>query len=133
MFISLSEREKSTLQVRILIYLTHYSRHPCTLPCHLNDCPPCKTPVKKPCHCKSIRITVECHKTHDQELMKTLLCCGQICQKTLPACTHTCLSVCHFYACAAECKRKVNVRCTCNRIKQVKVVCLSIQLIEVDL
>jgi len=93
-------------------------KHPCTLPCHLNDCPPCKTPVKKPCHCKSIRITVECHKTHDQELMKTLLCCGQICQKTLPACTHTCLSVCHFSACAAECKRKVNVRCTCNRIKQ---------------
>jgi hypothetical protein len=53
--------------------------HPCPLPCHLSDCPPCKVLVKRPCHCGAMVHAFECvyfNNLKAKEQLKARSCGG---------------------------------------------------------
>ncbi|KAI3840536.1 hypothetical protein MKW92_010485 [Papaver armeniacum] len=68
--------------------------HPCPIPCHPGECSPCKTLIKRSCHCGAM--------VH------------------LPNCSHLCPEKCHPGQCPSpeKCSKKVNVRCRCQNLKK---------------
>ncbi|XVF49009.1 hypothetical protein PTKIN_Ptkin03bG0234400 [Pterospermum kingtungense] len=84
--------------------------HACVLQCHPGPCPPCKAFV---CPCGKKVITGSCC---DQ---RSVLTCGQRCDKLLECMHHLCEKICHGGPCD-PCQVLVNVSCFCK--KQMEVV-----------
>jgi hypothetical protein len=124
----MSKTTKSSLCVSTIIIIFSYIcyRHPCKLPCHLNDCPRCEQPIRLPCHCRKNRMYIPCYQTNDKPLVSKLLCCGAQCAKEMANCTHPCLNICHEGPCMTECNQRVNVRCPCGNLKD-KMACKTAQ------
>ncbi|XP_071087920.1 NF-X1-type zinc finger protein NFXL1-like [Haliotis cracherodii] len=104
-------------------------KHPCRLPCHPQDCPPCTSMVRMRCHCNAVVKHIPCHDwtvTMKDKQDQLQSCQGQ-CTKSLP-CGHQCASTCHNGACpnADQCKKKVTLRCSCRR-KKKEVICHTVQ------
>uniref|UniRef100_A0A2K6NYH5 Nuclear transcription factor, X-box binding like 1 n=1 Tax=Rhinopithecus roxellana TaxID=61622 RepID=A0A2K6NYH5_RHIRO len=57
--------------------------HPCILPCHPGECPPCVQMLRIKCHCKITSLYVECRKitTADVNEKNLLSCCKNQCPK----------------------------------------------------
>lgn len=93
--------------------------HPCVLPCHPGECPPCVQMLRIKCHCKITSLYVECRKitTADVNEKNLLSCCKNQCPKELP-CGHRCKEMCHPGECPFNCNQKVKLRCPCKRIKK---------------
>ncbi|MBN3315137.1 NFXL1 protein, partial [Atractosteus spatula] len=93
--------------------------HPCPLPCHSGDCPPCTQMIRLKCHCKITSLFVECLKitTADNETKRLLGSCKNQCPKQLQ-CGHRCKETCHPGSCMGICSQKVKLRCPCKRIKR---------------
>lgn len=93
--------------------------HPCVLPCHPGECPPCVQMLRIKCHCKITSLYVECRKitTADENEKNLLSCCKNQCPKELP-CGHRCKEMCHPGECPFNCNQKVKLRCPCKRIKK---------------
>lgn len=102
--------------------------HPCTQICHIGDCKPCKAVLKRACHCEALVQSFECtafNSVSDKERAK-LLSCGGPCHKKLPNCSHLCPDICHPGICptaADSCRKKVTVRCACQRLKKEWLCC----------
>lgn len=112
--------------------------HPCVQACHSGACSPCKTPLKRSCYCGTLVHTFECsflNSLADEEREKQLSCRGP-CHRKLPNCTHLCSEICHPGPCkmAANCRKKVSVRCPCQRLKKdwicsdVQAACINLKL-----
>ncbi|CAK9233126.1 unnamed protein product [Sphagnum troendelagicum] len=101
--------------------------HLCSLPCHIGDCPPCKALVKRPCYCRALVHAFECSMFNSatKEAQAKLLPCGGPCHQKLPNCAHLCPDICHPNACptATNCRKKVVVRCACQRLKKEWLCC----------
>lgn len=95
--------------------------HPCHLPCHAGDCPPCNTLMKMKCYCGTTKM-INCRDwiSADEAKKIELLSCSSQCTRLL-LCGHCCPLLCHPGDCppASSCKRKVTLRCPCKRIKKV--------------
>ncbi|XP_071370685.1 NF-X1-type zinc finger protein NFXL1, partial [Centroberyx affinis] len=93
--------------------------HPCPLPCHRGDCPPCGQMIRQRCHCKISMLYVECRKltSADEQTKTELSSCNNQCPKEL-SCGHRCKEVCHPGVCEEKCQQRVKVRCPCKRIKK---------------
>ncbi|KAL6545604.1 NF-X1-type zinc finger protein nfxl1 [Orobanche gracilis] len=88
--------------------------HVCVLQCHPGPCPPCKAfapPHKCPCGKKVI--STRCSDR------KSVLTCGQVCDKLLECGRHHCERVCHVGTCD-PCRVLVNASCFCK--KKIEVV-----------
>ncbi|KAL6552391.1 NF-X1-type zinc finger protein nfxl1 [Orobanche hederae] len=88
--------------------------HVCVLQCHPGPCPPCKAfapPHKCPCGKKVI--STRCSDR------KSVLTCGQVCDKILECGRHHCERVCHVGTCD-PCRVLVNASCFCK--KKIEVV-----------
>ncbi|XP_059627974.1 NF-X1-type zinc finger protein NFXL2 isoform X2 [Cornus florida] len=97
-------------------------QHPCPLPCHPGECPPCKVLVKRSCHCGSMVHAFDCiyyNRLSAEEQMNVRSCVGP-CHRKLPNCTHLCPEICHPGQCPApeKCSKKVTVRCGCQTLKR---------------
>ncbi|KAM7272032.1 hypothetical protein ACFE04_031246 [Oxalis oulophora] len=96
--------------------------HPCPLKCHPGDCPPCKTLIKRSCHCGSLVHVFECSyfNTLSKEDQITVRSCKGPCHRKLPYCTHLCPETCHIGSCPSpeKCCKKVTVRCKCQTLKK---------------
>lgn len=96
--------------------------HPCPLPCHQNDCPPCKVLVKRSCHCGSMVHRFECisYNSLNNKEQQIIRSCGGPCHRKLPNCPHLCSETCHPGECPSinQCSKKVTVRCSCNNLKK---------------
>ncbi len=59
--------------------------HPCLMPCHPGECPPCRQMIRMRCHCQLIVQHVECFKWTDaSDREKTRLrSCPSRCPKTV--------------------------------------------------
>uniref|UniRef100_A0A8C4X3S7 Nuclear transcription factor, X-box binding like 1 n=1 Tax=Erpetoichthys calabaricus TaxID=27687 RepID=A0A8C4X3S7_ERPCA len=99
--------------------------HPCLLPCHPGDCPPCTQMIRVKCHCKITSLFIECIKMSaaDEDTKKLLGSCKNQCPKLLP-CGHRCKEICHPGICQISCNQKVKLKCPCKRIKK-EVPCLK--------
>lgn len=87
--------------------------HVCVLQCHPGPCPPCKA-FAPPCLCpcgKKI-ITTRCSDR------KSVLTCGQRCDKLLDCWRHRCEQVCHVGPCG-PCKVMINASCFCKKNMEV--------------
>ena len=54
--------------------------HPCLLPCHPEECPPCRQMIRMRCHCQLIVQHVECFKwtdASDREKTRLRSCPGR--------------------------------------------------------
>ncbi|KAH7677878.1 NF-X1-type zinc finger protein NFXL1 protein [Dioscorea alata] len=96
--------------------------HPCPLPCHSGNCPPCKVLVKRACHCGSMVHVFECtyYNSLSDEEQQTKRSCGGPCHRKLPSCPHLCSEICHPGQCPSDnqCGKKVTIRCACNNLKK---------------
>ncbi|BFI43214.1 NF-X1-type zinc finger protein NFXL1 [Marchantia polymorpha subsp. ruderalis] len=96
--------------------------HPCPLPCHPGDCPPCKVLVKRGCYCETMVHVYDCDSftAASAKLKAKMLSCGGPCHRKLPNCAHMCSDICHLGPCqmANSCRKKVIVRCECQRLKK---------------
>ncbi|XP_069487810.1 NF-X1-type zinc finger protein NFXL1 [Ambystoma mexicanum] len=93
--------------------------HPCVLPCHSGECPPCVQMMRVKCHCKISTLYVECMKmaaasASEKDMLSS---CKNQCPKEL-ACGHRCREICHPGDCSENCNHKVKLRCPCRRIKK---------------
>ncbi|KAG8379493.1 hypothetical protein BUALT_Bualt07G0094200 [Buddleja alternifolia] len=88
--------------------------HACVLQCHPGPCPPCKAfaPPRR-CPCGKKVITTRCSDR------KSVLTCGQRCDKLLDCGRHHCERLCHVGPCD-PCQVVVNASCFCN--KKIEVV-----------
>ncbi|KAJ4713568.1 NF-X1-type zinc finger protein NFXL1 [Melia azedarach] len=88
--------------------------HTCVLQCHPGPCPPCKA-FAPPCLCPCGKkmITTRCSDR------KSVLTCGQRCNKQLECLRHKCEQICHVGPCG-PCQVLVNALCFCK--KKVEVV-----------
>ncbi|KAJ3694945.1 hypothetical protein LUZ60_000322 [Juncus effusus] len=96
--------------------------HACPLPCHVDECPPCKSLVKRSCHCGSMKHVFECtyyNMLNNEEQLKARSCGGP-CHRKLPNCPHLCSEICHPGQCPSIdlCAKKVTVRCACSTLKK---------------
>ncbi|KAL1535523.1 NF-X1-type zinc finger protein nfxl2 [Salvia divinorum] len=96
--------------------------HPCPMRCHPGECPPCKTLIKRSCHCGSMVHVFECKYYNclsEKEQMVVRSCKGP-CHRKLPNCTHLCPETCHPGPCPSpdKCSKKVTVRCGCQTLKK---------------
>ncbi|KAK9168132.1 hypothetical protein Syun_000272 [Stephania yunnanensis] len=96
--------------------------HPCPLPCHPGDCPPCKVLIKRSCHCGSMIHVFDCAyftSLPEKEQLSVRSCAGP-CHRKLPNCSHLCPEICHPGPCPLpdKCSKKVNVRCECQSLKK---------------
>ncbi|KAF6153638.1 hypothetical protein GIB67_027505 [Kingdonia uniflora] len=104
--------------------------HPCPLPCHPGDCPPCSVLIKRSCHCGSMVHVFEC--TYYNSLLEKeqlrIRSCGGPCHRKLCYCSHLCPEMCHPGKCPypGKCSKKVNVRCGCQNLKK-EWVCQDVQ------
>lgn len=87
--------------------------HICVLQCHPGPCPPCKAfaPPRK-CPCGKKTITTRCSDR------KSVLSCGQVCDKVLECGRHRCERVCHLGPCD-QCQVQVNASCFCKKTLEV--------------
>ncbi|KAI3939092.1 hypothetical protein MKX01_001960 [Papaver californicum] len=96
--------------------------HPCPIPCHPGDCSPCKTLIKRSCHCGSMVHVFECTRYNSlpENEQLTIRSCGGHCHRKLPSCSHLCPEKCYFGQCPSpeKCSKKVNVRCRCQNLKK---------------
>ncbi|KAL3512112.1 hypothetical protein ACH5RR_024829 [Cinchona calisaya] len=88
--------------------------HICVLQCHPGPCPPCKAfaPPQR-CPCGKQVITTRCSDR------KSVLTCGQRCDKLLDCGRHRCERICHVGPCD-QCEVLVNASCFCK--KKIEVV-----------
>lgn len=88
--------------------------HVCVLQCHPGPCPPCKAFAPPHlCPCGKKTITTRCSDR------KSLLTCGQRCDKLLDCMRHRCERTCHVGPCD-PCKVLVNAPCFCkNKVEVV--------------
>lgn len=87
--------------------------HVCVLQCHPGPCPPCKA-FAPPCLCpcgKKI-ITTRCSDR------KSVLTCGQHCEKLLACWRHRCEQICHMGSCD-PCQVLINAFCFCKKRTEV--------------
>uniref|UniRef100_A0A2P2KQB1 NF-X1-type domain-containing protein n=2 Tax=Rhizophora mucronata TaxID=61149 RepID=A0A2P2KQB1_RHIMU len=96
--------------------------HPCPLPCHTAECPPCKVLVKRSCHCGSMVHVFECinYNCLSEKERMAVRSCGGPCHRKLPNCTHLCPATCHPDQCPSpdKCGKKITVRCQCQTLKK---------------
>ncbi|WOK93733.1 hypothetical protein Cni_G02433 [Canna indica] len=96
--------------------------HPCPLPCHSSECPPCKVLIKRSCHCGAMVHAFEClyYNMLSNDEQQKVRSCGGPCHRKLPNCPHLCSEICHPGQCPSvdNCIKKVNVRCACNNMKK---------------
>ncbi|KAI3455104.1 hypothetical protein Pfo_011767 [Paulownia fortunei] len=87
--------------------------HVCVLQCHPGPCPPCKAfaPPRR-CPCGKKVITKRCSDR------KSVLTCGQRCDKLLDCGRHHCERVCHVGPCD-PCQVLVNASCFCKKTVEV--------------
>lgn len=87
--------------------------HICVLQCHPGPCPPCKAfaPPRK-CPCGKEVITTRCSDR------KSVLTCGQRCDKLLGCERHRCEKVCHVGPCD-PCEVVFNASCFCMKTTEV--------------
>ncbi|KAL7152740.1 hypothetical protein ABFS83_04G118600 [Erythranthe nasuta] len=83
--------------------------HSCVLQCHPGPCPPCKAfaPPRR-CPCGKKVIATRCSDR------KSVLTCGQTCDKLLECGRHSCRNVCHVGPCD-PCQVLVNASCFCKK------------------
>ncbi|EXB45098.1 NF-X1-type zinc finger protein NFXL1 [Morus notabilis] len=87
--------------------------HVCVLQCHPGPCPPCKAfaPPRR-CPCGKKTTTTRCSDR------KSVLTCGQRCNKVLECGRHRCERVCHLGACD-QCQVLVSASCFCKKMVEV--------------
>ncbi|CBI15614.3 unnamed protein product, partial [Vitis vinifera] len=87
--------------------------HVCVLQCHPGPCPPCKAfAPPRLCPCRKKIITTRCSDR------KSVLTCGQRCDKLLECGRHRCERMCHVGACD-PCQVLVNASCFCKNTVEV--------------
>ena len=93
-------------------YKQHTScEHLCQERCHLNDCPPCRETVTRPCRCGNIRQAIVCGKLYvrDDEAgiqIEAPVLCDKPCQALRACGRHRCNRVCCPLASFASAKGK---------------------------
>ncbi|OVA01126.1 zinc finger protein [Macleaya cordata] len=87
--------------------------HLCVLQCHPGPCPPCKAfaPARS-CPCGKKMITTRCSDR------KSVLTCGQRCNKVLECGRHHCKKICHTGPCE-PCAVPMNAACFCKKKMEV--------------
>ncbi|XP_047332849.1 NF-X1-type zinc finger protein NFXL1 [Impatiens glandulifera] len=86
--------------------------HICVIQCHPGPCPPCKAfAPPRPCPCGRKTITTRCFDR------KSVLTCGNKCQKLLSCLRHRCESICHVGDCD-PCEVGINASCFCNKVTE---------------
>ncbi|KAI5660308.1 hypothetical protein M9H77_29101 [Catharanthus roseus] len=87
--------------------------HLCVLQCHPGPCPPCRAfaPPRR-CPCGKKVITTRCSDR------KSVLTCGQICDKPLECGRHRCKRICHVGPCD-PCQVLFNASCFCQKKTEV--------------
>ncbi|KAK1311662.1 NF-X1-type zinc finger protein NFXL2 [Acorus calamus] len=95
--------------------------HPCPLPCHSDDCAPCRVLIKRSCHCSSMVHVFECtyFNSLSDKGQQRARSCGGPCHRKLRNCPHLCSEICHPDHCPSsnKCLKKVTVRCPCHHLK----------------
>ena len=87
--------------------------HNCVLQCHPGPCPPCKAFAPPSlCPCGKKRITTRCADR------KSVLTCGQRCDKLLECWRHRCEQICHVGPCN-PCQVLINASCFCKKNTEV--------------
>ncbi|KAL5545220.1 hypothetical protein UlMin_009004 [Ulmus minor] len=87
--------------------------HICVLQCHPGPCPPCKAfAPPRICPCGKKVITTRCSDR------KSVLTCGQRCDKLLECGRHRCEKVCHVGPCD-QCQVLINASCFCKKNTEV--------------
>nr|GLL29338.1 NF-X1-type zinc finger protein NFXL1-like [Ipomoea trifida] len=87
--------------------------HHCVLQCHPGPCPPCKAfAPPRSCPCGKKVITTRCSDR------KSVLTCGQRCDKLLACGRHQCERICHVGPCD-HCQVLVNASCFCKKKTEV--------------
>ncbi|KAM7279977.1 hypothetical protein ACFE04_007111 [Oxalis oulophora] len=87
--------------------------HACVLQCHPGPCPPCKAfAPPRPCPCGKKVITTRCSDR------KSVLSCGQRCDKLLECGRHKCEQNCHVGPCD-PCQVLVDAPCFCKKDAQI--------------
>ncbi|XP_031255197.1 NF-X1-type zinc finger protein NFXL1-like [Pistacia vera] len=87
--------------------------HVCVLQCHPGPCPPCKAfAPPRLCPCGKKLITTRCSDR------KSVLTCGQQCNKLLSCLRHRCEQICHLGPCD-PCQVLVNASCFCKKKLEV--------------
>ncbi|CAI9753586.1 unnamed protein product [Fraxinus pennsylvanica] len=99
--------------------------HVCVLQCHPGPCPPCKAfaPPHR-CPCEKKVITTRCSDR------KSVLTCGQMCDKLLECGRHHCERVCHVGPCD-PCQVLINAACFCK--KKIEVVLCGDMVVKGEL
>ncbi|VFQ82877.1 unnamed protein product [Cuscuta campestris] len=83
--------------------------HHCVLQCHPGPCPPCKAfAPPRSCPCGRKMITTRCSDR------KSVLTCGQHCNKLLGCGRHRCEKICHVGLCD-HCPVLLNASCFCKK------------------
>ncbi|KAF3437828.1 hypothetical protein FNV43_RR20584 [Rhamnella rubrinervis] len=87
--------------------------HVCVMQCHPGPCPPCKAfAPPRLCPCGKKIITTRCSDR------KSVLTCGQRCDKLLDCWRHRCERICHLGPCD-PCQVLVNASCFCKKNMEV--------------
>ena len=87
--------------------------HNCVLQCHPGPCPPCKAfAPPRLCPCGKKTITTRCSDR------KSVLTCGQRCDKLLECERHRCERTCHVGSCD-PCQVSVDASCFCKKKMEV--------------
>ncbi|ESQ35842.1 hypothetical protein EUTSA_v10006708mg [Eutrema salsugineum] len=95
--------------------------HVCVLQCHPGPCPPCKAfAPPRGCPCGKKMITTRCSER------RSVLVCGQPCDKLLNCARHRCERACHVGPCD-PCHVLVNATCFCKK-KVETVICGDMNL-----
>ncbi|KAJ4915361.1 NF-X1-type zinc finger protein NFXL1 [Raphanus sativus] len=90
--------------------------HICVLQCHPGPCPPCKAfAPPRSCPCGKKTVHTRCSER------RSLLVCGQRCEKLLNCGRHQCEKTCHVGPCD-PCQVLVNATCFCKK-KAETVIC----------
>uniref|UniRef100_A0A8B9HIP7 Nuclear transcription factor, X-box binding-like 1 n=1 Tax=Astyanax mexicanus TaxID=7994 RepID=A0A8B9HIP7_ASTMX len=82
--------------------------HPCSLPCHRGDCPPCTQMIRQRCHCKITNLYIECLvkvKCPCKRIKKEFSCSRAREEASLVVCDDTCRELQKKFA---ESSRTVN-------------------------
>lgn len=87
--------------------------HVCVLQCHPGPCPPCKAfAPPRLCPCGKKIISTRCSDR------RSVLTCGQPCEKLIDCWRHRCERVCHVGQCDA-CQVMINASCFCKKKMEV--------------
>lgn len=87
--------------------------HVCVLQCHPGPCPPCKAfAPPRLCPCGKKIVSTRCSDR------KSVITCGQRCEKLIDCWRHRCERVCHVGPCDV-CQVMVNASCFCKKKMEV--------------